>query len=175
MKCQSQIDAIRLRCGNIVIVFDTFGLGRQRTQLCISILVAKRVLPTSRLSQELGAKSYMMPRQTWSTMNGGTCTSCLCLVSLIMVRVLQRYVGAAIVSDVGRGKDSGASREVPKNAERHRKEPATDVQISIVPFPCYHHQGHLVRLLERLEQGLFARRFTYCVALHGVDCWLMAP
>ena len=92
-----------------------------------------------------------------------------------MVRVLQWYVGTAIVPDVGRGKDSGASQEVPKNAECHRKEPATDVQISIVPFPGYHHQVHLVRLLERLEQGLFASRFTYCVALHGVDCWLMAP
>ena len=48
LKCLSQIDAIRLRCGNIVMVFDTFGLGRQRKQLCISILIAKQVLPTSK-------------------------------------------------------------------------------------------------------------------------------
>lgn len=62
-----------------------------------------------------------------------------------------------------------------KNAERHRKEPATDVQTSIGPLLGYHLQDHLIRLPERLEQGLFGGRFIHRAALRGVACWLTAP
>ena len=92
-----------------------------------------------------------------------------------MVRALQWYAGTAIVPDVGQGNDLGASWEVTKNAERHRKEPATDVQTSIGSLLGYHLQDHLVRLPERLEQGLFGGRFIQRAALRGVVCWLTAP
>jgi hypothetical protein len=47
----SRIDTMRLRRCNIGMVFEAIGPGRSENLLCVSMLTAKQVLPTSKLSQ----------------------------------------------------------------------------------------------------------------------------